>query len=246
MRKGLTDIHHHLLYGMDDGAHSAKEMHAMLRRAADEGIVRIVATPHVTPGVKEFDREQYDRALEEAREYCEEKRIGLEIYGGAEILYTDMTCRFLEEGRIPTMAGTEYVLVEFSPDVRYERLQSALEEILRYGYLPIVAHVERYYCVSRHPSRLRELKRDLDICCQVNCATIIKQKDLLTRRFIKKILDWDLLDVIGTDAHHASVTRTVNMHEAWLTLKQELGGAYARELTDGHLLFGSPITSKRR
>lgn len=245
MRRGLTDIHHHILSGMDDGAQNSKEMHAMLRRAADDGIVRIVATPHVTPGVERFDREQYDRALQEAREYCEEKRIPMEIYGGAEILYTNQTCRFLEDGRVPTMADTEFVLVEFSPDIRYERLCAALTDLLHTGFLPIVAHVERYHCLNRHPSRLLEIKRELDVCYQVNCATIIKQRDLLTRRFLKKILDWDLLDVIATDSHHAAVSRTVNMREAWLKLKQEYGGSYANELTDGHLLFGNIKNQKR-
>ena len=245
MRRGYTDIHHHILSGMDDGAQNSKEMHAMLRRAADDGIVRIVATPHVTPGVERFDRERYDRVLEEAREYCEEKRIPIDLYGGAEILYTNQTCRFLEEGRVPTMAGTEYVLVEFSPDIRYERLIAALTDILRCGFLPIVAHVERYHCLTRHPARLREIKHELDVCYQVNCGTIIKQRDVLTRRFIKKILDWDLLDVLGTDSHHAEVTRTANMREAWLTLKQEFGGGYANELTDGHLLFGDMQNQKR-
>lgn len=239
MRKGLTDIHHHLLFGMDDGAQSAKEMHAMLRRAAEDKVSRIVATPHVTPGVERFDREQYDLALKDARAYCAENEIPIEVFPGAEILYTDQTCRFLEDGRVPTMAGTEYVLVEFSPDIRYAKLHDALTELQHYGYLPIVAHVERYYCLLKHPSRLLEIKRELDVCYQVNCSTIIKQKSFTARHFLKKLMDWDLLDVIATDSHHASGVRTVNIREAWHTLKREYGAAYANELTDGHLLFGS-------
>ena len=245
MRQGLTDIHHHLLYDMDDGAHSAREMHAMLRRAKEEGIARIIATPHVTPGVEPFNQEQYDRALKEARAYSAEKNLGIEIYPGAEILYTDQTCHFLEDGRVPTLAGTEHVLVEFSPDIKYARLHDALAELLHYGYLPIVAHVERYYCLLKHPSRLLELKKELDICYQVNCATIIKRGGLFTKLFMKKILEWDLLDVIATDAHHASSPRAANMREAWRILKSEYGGAYANELTDGHLLFETAKSRKR-
>ena len=79
MRRGLTDIHHHLLFGMDDGAQSAKEMHAMLRNAAEDRVSRIVATPHVTPGVERFDRKQYDLALKDARAYCEENEIPIEV-----------------------------------------------------------------------------------------------------------------------------------------------------------------------
>ena len=222
---------------MDDGAQSPEEMHAMLQRAAKEGIARIVATPHVTPGIERFDREQYDLALEKARAYCAENDVGIEVFGGAEILYTDHTCRFLEDGRIPTMAGTQHVLVEFSPDIRYAQLRDALSGLLRYGYYPIIAHTERYMCLLKHPLRLVELRREFDICYQVNCSTIIQPRNFATKRFLKKIMDWDLLDVIATDSHHAKGSRTANMYDAWLTLKDRFGSSYANELTDGHLLF---------
>ena len=235
--RGFTDIHHHILCGMDDGARSPGEMHAMLRRAADDGIARIVATPHVTPGVKYFDRERYDRALEEARAYCRAEQIPIALYPGAEILYTDQTCRLLAEGRVPTLAGTEYVLVEFSPDVRYDRLSDALTRILRAGFLPVIAHAERCRCLTRHLSRLAKLRRELDVCCQVNCASIIRPGDFFTRRFIGKLLEWELVDVIATDAHHADGPRTVNMREAWLKIEQKYGASRADGLADGHLLF---------
>ena len=237
MSRGFTDIHHHLLWGMDDGARSAEEMLAMLRRASGEGIARIIATPHVTPGIKPFDRQRFDRALSEARALCEEERLNVEIFAGAEILYTHQTCRFLRDGRVPTLADTEYVLVEFSPDIPYARLCGALAELLQSGYLPIIAHVERYDCLLRRPSRLLKLRRELDIRCQVNCGTIIRRKGFFVRRFLKKIMDWNLLDAIATDAHHASPPRAANMREAWNILRREIGEVRADELTNGHLLF---------
>lgn len=245
MKARLTDIHQHLLYGMDDGARSADEMHAMLRRAAAQGIARIVATPHITPGVERFDFEQYERARAEAQTYCAEEGLGIEMYAGAEILYTEQTCRFLEEGRAPTMAGTDHVLVEFSPDIRYEKLHEALTQLQHYGYLPIVAHVERYECLTRRPSRLGELKDELDVCFQVNCATIIQSKGFAIRHFLKKLIEWDMLDAIATDAHHAKTVRTVNMREAYQALKREYGASYARHLTDGHLLFNTEEERER-
>lgn len=237
----FTDIHHHILYGMDDGAPTPKEMHAMLKKAAEDGIGRIVATPHVTPGVKRFNREQYERSLEEARQYCRDRQIDIELYAGAEILYTGQTCAFLEEGRVPTMAGTDHVLVEFSPDVRYDRLYEALDDLLCHGYLPIVAHVERYQCLSSRPARLERIKGEMEVYFQVNCSSIIGKKDGATRRFVEKLLDWDMIDAIATDAHSSTV-RCVHMEEAWHKLKKEFGAPYANELTDGHLLFDRPVS----
>lgn len=236
---GTTDIHHHLLYGLDDGARGADEMRAMLRRAAEDGISRIVATPHITPGVRPFNAEQYARALDEARDCCAKEGLAIEIHGGAEILYTDLACRFLEEGRAPTLADTRYVLVEFSPDERWERLHEALVHLRRAGFLTIVAHAERYECLVRHPARLEELRDELEICFQVNCASFLRSKGFFVNRFLKRMLERNLLDCIATDAHRADGMRIANMRGALEILCRQIGEARARACADGHLLFGA-------
>lgn len=236
--KRYTDIHHHILYGVDDGAQSAEEMRAMLEKAAADGIGRMIATSHITPGIQKFDWEQYRRALEEAREYCRARELDLQLWEGAEIMYTPQTCDYLEDGRAPTLAGTDAVLVEFMPDVRYDRLCDAISRLGRRGYLPILAHVERYRCLAAHPSRARKLRREMDVCFQVNCSSILAGRDGMPRRFVKKMLDWDLVDAIATDAH-GSAMRRVHMREAWRCLAKAFGASYANELTDGHLIFGA-------
>lgn len=236
---GTTDIHHHLLYGMDDGARSAEEMRSMLRRAAAEGISRIVATPHITPGVRPFDEEQCARSLDEAREICAKDGLDIELHGGAEILYTDLACRFLEEGRAPTLAGTRYVLVEFSPDERWERLRDALGHLRRAGFLTIVAHAERYDCLVKHPARLEELRDEWEICFQVNCASFLRNKGFFVNRFLRRMLEEDLLDCVATDAHRAEGMRVANMRGAYEALCRQIGEARARKCADGHLLFGA-------
>ena len=236
MAKRFTDIHHHLLYGIDDGPDARRKMYAILRRAEDEGITRIVATPHVTPGVRRFNREQYDKALREARAYCQREGLDIEIFEGAEILYTDQSCRHLQEGRVPTLAGTDRVLVEFSPDVRFERMREALQRIASGGFSPVVAHVERYQCLVRWPSRAERLKDEINLYYQMNCSTIIHCKGFFVRRFVRKMLDLELIDAIASDAHNTT-SRPVRMRKAWSILRKNYGKAYARQLTDGSLLF---------
>ena len=131
---GFADIHHHLLYGLDDGPRRMEETAAMLHRAAAEGITTLVATPHVTPGVQRFDRDAFLERLAEARQYCAAQQLPLTLHAGAELLYTPQTARFLREGRVPTLGNTPYALVEFSPDVRFDTLESALVDLLRSGF----------------------------------------------------------------------------------------------------------------
>lgn len=237
MKDRFMDVHCHVLYGMDDGAKSRKMMYAMLRRAASEGITRIVATPHVTPGVHRFDREQYAQAIQEAVEYCRVEGLGISIYEGCEVLYTRQASRLLGEGKIPTLAGTERVLVEFSPDIRYEELCDALDDLQHNGFLPVIAHVERYRCLVVRPSRAEKIKQQMNIYFQMNCNTLLVKKGFFERRFVKRMLKKQLIDALGTDAHNTT-SRKAQMQAAWRAVKREYGASYATRLTNGSLLYG--------
>ncbi len=240
MNLRFTDIHHHLLYGMDDGAKDEQSMYQMIEKAAADGVRRIVATPHVTPGIEPFDREQYDKALKEARKYCEIHVPDMEILSGAEILYTEQTARFLLEEQIPTMADSNLVLVEFLTDIRFEKMEEAIRRLFANGYRVIVAHIERYDCLVRNPARAVRLKEESDVLYQVNCSTIIEGKGFFVRRFINRMLKEGLIDAVASDAHGLNV-RIVKMKQAWRILKYQCGAEYARKLLSGEVL-GSEIT----
>ena len=233
--KRFTDIHHHLLYGLDDGADSRKMMYAMLRRASQEGIGRIVATPHVTPGVHRFKADQFLKAIEEASEYCRSHALNIEVFAGSEILYTDQTCRLLQDGLIPTLAGTDRVLVEFSPDISYRKLWEALDRLLSAGYLPVVAHVERYDCLTRHPKRAVEIKERMDVYYQVNTNTVLCSDGRSVRRFVQLMMEDELIDAVASDAHNITV-RAAKMLKAWDVLSDVYGTIYANRLLSGELL----------
>lgn len=231
MTRGFIDIHHHLLHGVDDGSQSLNMSLRMAKRAYEAGTRVIVATPHVTPGVERIPEETFQQRLEELRAACAKERMELRILLGAEILYTDMTCRLLAEGRVPTLAGTEYVLVEFMPGVRYDALYKALEGILRAGYLPVIAHMERYACLASSPRRAEMLKKELEgVLFQMNNSTILGGRgffsDLHTRRFLEE----GLIDITASDAHNLR-ERPTRMLEAYEKLKEDYDGVYAANLT---------------
>jgi len=232
---GFTDIHQHVLYGLDDGPDKAEKMHDMLRRDAQEGITRLLATPHVTPGVYRFDTDLYYERLEEARRFIAQENLGIELLEGAEILYTEQTGRFLQEKRVPTLAGTDRVLVEFSPDIQYAKLYEAIDRLTCCGYVPVIAHVERYECLTHKLSRAFELKNDFDALFQMNCQTAIRCEGFFKKRFVKQMLKEGMIDALGTDAHNVS-SRPARMKEAYEILHSEYG-AYADEMTDGSILF---------
>lgn len=235
MKHCFTDIHHHLLYNVDDGPKTQKDMAQMLRRAAAEGVGRIIATPHVTPGVVPCPVDQYRALVQEANQLCQEMNLDLRVELGAELLYTPQIARFIAEGRVPTLAGSDRVLVEFSPDVRYETLLATVEQILGIGYLPVLAHMERYRCLSSSFRRTRRLHQRYDVFFQVNSRSVL-EKGFFKGRFVHRLLREGLVDAIASDAHNTS-SRPVRMKAAWQAICKQCGPEYAHRLTSGALLL---------
>lgn len=79
----LIDIHHHLIYGVDDGPQTFSQMTDMLLRAADNGITVLVATAHAMPGVQPFPGETYLKHLCEAQNWSNAHGLGITICMGA-------------------------------------------------------------------------------------------------------------------------------------------------------------------
>ena len=125
---GFTDYHAHFVYGVDDGARTREEMFAMLDAAAADGVTRLFATSHSTPGMEPFPRDVYQRHLDFARAYCAEKGYDLMLESGSELLYTPAAAYAAAEHSLVTLGGTDWVLLEFVPDVAAAEVETALPE----------------------------------------------------------------------------------------------------------------------
>lgn len=191
----------------------------MALAAVRDGITHIVTTPHVMPGIVPFDFALYREHLSALQSWCSDQGQGLRLYPGAEIFYTPMTVQYLNEGRVPTMNGTAHVLVEFDPGERYEQIRKACAELTAHGYIPILAHTERYTALVRHPKAALALREELGLAYQINCGTIIAPKGFWQQRFIKALVKEGALDMVATDAHNMS-TRPVRMKEAIAALER--------------------------
>ena len=234
----MTDIHSHLIWGVDDGAETKEQTFRLLDRAAADGIDRVICTPHITPGIQPFPRERFLEHLEEAREDVQRTDLNLQLEEGAEILYTDSTSRFLREERIPTLAGTRYVLVEFLPDSRLEEIRDALHRVYATGFIPVIAHLERYSALNR-TAQVAELRDQVQARVQINARTLIRRQPFLRGRFLDGLFRNHLVDFIATDTH-AFPGRESCMTEGMNALERKYGSAVReRILRETEACFGS-------
>ena len=230
---GYTDIHAHFLYGMDDGAKSREQMEAMLDAAYADGVTTLFATPHVTPGLSQLDMDTLYLHLEEARHYCRSKGYMMELHPGAEILYAPTLERFAVEKRLPTLADSSCILVEFVPDISYEEINGALEVMKRSGYDVILAHIERYDCLFKG-KHIYRLKEKYGIRYQINCNSVLKSRGWWKDYHLKKWLDNELIDFVATDAHDTH-NRPTRMNETYATLIKKFRAEYADKLVGRYL-----------
>lgn len=225
---GFTDIHSHFLYGVDDGAKTKEDMEAMLDCAYEDNIRRLIATPHTTPGVKPFSRELFQNRLDEAREYCAEKGYDIEIHLGAENLYTPAMPGFIDRNGLITLGNSRYLLIEFIPNAEMSEIWDAVEILSSNGYIPVLAHIERYKNFSFKEAK--KLQAEYQVVFQINCNTVIEDKGFLTKRKIDKFLKSGLISCLACDAHDCH-RRRYKMTKAYEVIKDTYGVRYADTLT---------------
>ena len=159
MTYGLTDIHQHLLWGLDDGPDTAQGTQDMLREAHRQGICQVAATCHACPGFVPFDIGAYRERLTQAQDFARQENLDVALFPGAEVAWTFQTTTSIRHGDFPTLGSTDYVLLELWRDVSLQTARDAVNQLIRAGYCPVLAHVERYRCFSWWPKaalRFRE------------------------------------------------------------------------------------------
>lgn len=224
----LADLHQHLVYGVDDGPEEQMEALEMLRLADGQGIADIVCTSHDCPGVRPLDRERYLRHWETLRALAAGEKLQVRLHTGSEIMYSPDTIQALRQGKLLTLAGSDRLLVEFYPDVPWALMKKAAEDLREAGGKMVLAHIERYACLQQ-TEHLAQLREEYGVAAQMNAATVLESSRLFRGRWIRRVLDDRLVDVVASDAHH-STGRVCRLAQAHELLQKKYGTEYADQL----------------
>ena len=222
------DIHCHIMPGVDDGSPDMATSLEMLRIADKNGITHLILTPHHKPMHHNVSPEHnvvYRKKLQEA---AKEAGIKAKLFSGNEIYYSDETMEELMEGEICSLAGSDYVLVEFHPTNPYKAIQNAVSRVQAAGYIPIIAHVERYSDIVSHPSRVKDLI-EMGSFIQVNASSIMGKYGFGISHFTKKLLKEELVHFVASDAHDTG-RRAPNLLDCRNYVERKYGEDYGKKL----------------
>ncbi len=225
----ITDIHCHILPGVDDGSKNMEQSMEMLDIAYQNGITTIIATPHHMPDGKNVSPAGIKERVAKLQEYADSQDYDMTILPGNEIYYYGEVAEMLDENQICTLAGTDCVLIEFSPMDESRYIRNSLAELQNMGYSPIIAHVERYMSLLKAPfEKIQEL-RDMGVLIQVNAASVMGGFGKPTKATVEKLLKKQLVDFIGTDAH-SSGNRSPKIMECVEYLSKKYPADYVEKL----------------
>ena len=224
---GFTDVHTHILPGVDDGSPDLSRSLDMIRMARMNGTRRIILTPH--------RRGHYRKTPDELREIFavlsrESAKLfpDVTLYLGNEIAYEPDVPHKLETGQVLTINDTEYALIEFQPGTPYSHITRAVSEVRYAGFLPVVAHIERYDCARTHPELAVE-RLELGALIQMNADSILGKHGFGVKRYCHKMLSQEKVHVIGSDAHNLDA-RPPLLRECFLRIHKKYGADYAARL----------------
>ena len=219
----MIDMHCHILPGIDDGAKTVEDSMVLLKEEKNQGIKKIVFTPHFNPERQNLEhflaaRDDSFKRLSSAEGFGElgiETKLGCEIYFSMRIIEMELSKLAFE--------NTNYLLIEFPTNNRPYGVTRTMQSILERGYTPILAHVERYEYFTDDPIKLYDLV-SMGCIAQVNASAVtgnVSIKGVSPLQYI----NWELAHIISSDAHSIQ-KRPPDTMDAYKLVEKKLGSQY--------------------
>lgn len=225
----MVDIHSHILPFVDDGSDDLEISFEMLKSAVVAGTDEIVLTPHCNL----YDREKnylYEMQLvfDAFKQKVEERDIGIKTYLGAEVFADESVVQLVKKRVLPTINGSRFLMMEFDFYSSPAYICDTVRAVSRLGYVPIVAHPERYSCVKKMNGVSMEIMNSGGLL-QVNKGSLTGEFGESARQTAIELISHNTAQFVASDAHSLS-SRTAEMDLANEIVKDYFGTKTAQRL----------------
>jgi tyrosine-protein phosphatase YwqE len=194
-----VDVHSHLIPGIDDGSRNMEESLSLLRGMKDLGYDKIITTPHIMKDSYCNTAEIIRNGLAELRVAAKEKGIDIMIEAAAEYYLDDGFLDHLERGDMMTLEG-KYILFETSYFAKPLQLEEMIFEISAAGYIPVMAHPERYRYI-KDPAREYDRFQELGVHLQVNLNSLGGYYGKSAKKLAEYLSRSGMISFLGSDVH---------------------------------------------
>jgi len=195
-----TDLHSHLIPGIDDGSKNLDDSLDMLKRFSELGYKKVITTPHVMSDFYKNTPEIILGGLKKVKQGIKDAGIEIEIEAAAEY-FLDFHFEALIEQKDLLTFGDNYVLFELPFSMEPPRVKETIFNLQTQNYKPIMAHVERYPYYFNNFEKIQDFK-NRGCLIQLNINSLSGQYGPAVKKMAEDMIDRDLIDVIGSDCHH--------------------------------------------
>lgn len=197
---GYTDIHSHLLPGIDDGSKDEQNSLQLINSLKGYGFTQFITTPHVLTGVWNNTRDGIVAKEASTKNFLQKEGLNMPFKAAAEYLMDDVFLGLIKAEPLLTLKD-DYVLVEMSYLNPPAQLYDIVFQLQIEGYKPVLAHPERYLFYHFKQEEYTKLKR-AGCLFQLNLLSVTGYYGKPVFEMAKKLLDDGLIDFTGSDTHH--------------------------------------------
>ena len=196
-----VDMHSHIIPNFDDGSKSLEESLAIIQTLISLGYEKIITTPHVRKHIYEFNSSEILEVLESLKKALEHENIDIELEVAAEYYLDEGLLKKVSENDILTIGG-KYLLFETSLFASPLYLLEAIYEMKLQGYIPILAHPERYHYIKNHKKTFSELKEE-GVLFQLDINSLGGYYGKRSKKIAHLLAKWRMIDFVGSDLHNS-------------------------------------------
>jgi protein-tyrosine phosphatase len=204
-----TDIHSHILPGIDDGSPDIDTSVELVKGLMDLGFRRSVATPHIISDMYRNTPETIRAARDILREELKRRSIDFQVDAAAEYLMDEIFFEKIEKGEALLCIKDKIILTEFGWGAMPENPKQMSFSIITSGYTPILAHPERYSYFQNN-FKAYHFMQDLGFLLQVNLSSLTGYYGPGAMKAAKYIIKNNLCSFLGTDLHNTKHLQLLN------------------------------------
>ncbi|MCT4559964.1 MAG: histidinol phosphatase [Crocinitomicaceae bacterium] len=194
-----TDMHSHLIPGIDDGSKDMDDTLRMIEKFMEMGYKRIITTPHIKTGSFDNTSEIIKKGEEDVKNELAKRNIDLDFQAAAEYFFDYTFLEKVEKGDLLTF-GQNHILVEYAFGQPPMGAEDMFFQLQMKGYNPILAHFERYVYYHGSVAKAEEL-RNRNIKIQMNIGSVIGHYGPLVQKQAEKMLKAGVVDYLASDCH---------------------------------------------
>lgn len=199
-KDNMIDTHLHILPGVDDGPETMQEALALARVLVQEGIHSAIATPHYNDIFPQYTAAKIQERVDDVQQALESHSIPLRLFAGHEVLIKPGLVEDIQNGRLATLNGSRYLLLELWSTTWLPETERVIFELRAFGIVPVITHAERYRAIQDDPHRLVALLQQ-GVLTQLTANSLVGVWGKTTCRSAEILLKKGLIHCIASDAH---------------------------------------------